>query len=84
MSPNLASDDLRFEKCLTMILKYENTAQMWINREGMRSISQKMRVGPPLPPHTIKCAYLRVPLKKKNCVHHACIAISILMTMVPQ
>ena len=34
----------------TLILKYENTAQLLINSKGMRSISQKMRVGTPIAP----------------------------------
>ena len=44
--------------CPTLVLNYENTAQMWIITEKMMSISKKRRLGQTSPPTlpTIKCA----------------------------
>ena len=50
LRPHLASGSLRFEKCRTLVIKSVGTYQLWIINEGMRLISQKMRVGTPMAP----------------------------------
>ena len=45
-----SSGGFRFGKCPTFVIKYEGTSQLWIISEGMRSISQRMRVGTPMAP----------------------------------
>ena len=41
---------LWFEKCPTLVLNYENTAQMWIITEKMMSISKKKEIRTNIPP----------------------------------
>ena len=38
LRPHLTSGGLRLEKCPSMVPNYQNTAQMWMIREGMGSI----------------------------------------------
>ena len=49
LRPQLASGGLRFKECPIFFIEYDLSSQMWVINNGMRSISHKLRVGPP--PH---------------------------------